>query len=182
MLDLNPSEDALALGDVVHFYHKWQPRHQKFPRSWEKKERKKNVKPYRYQTWWVFKKNTIISWGYPRPTNSGVCEAFFRGSFIKMNRLLFHWHRGWGISPNHIHVKQNKKIIKYLINQGQSPPPWKSADAGSSDRALSKSQSKLRPGSKRDDCWGHVGSFVSCRKSRSVYLYSNSGFFILCRY
>ena len=37
--------------------------------------------------------------GYPRPTNSGKWR-FIGGPFMKMSRLLFHWHRGWGIPPN----------------------------------------------------------------------------------
>ena len=32
---------------------------------------------------------TAMHWQYPRPTNSGVCEGFFRGPFIKMNRFLY---------------------------------------------------------------------------------------------
>ena len=46
-----------------------------------------------------------IFWGYPRPTNSGVCEGLVRGPFINMNRLLFYWHRGaWGIPPHAANV------------------------------------------------------------------------------
>ena len=32
---------------------------------------------------------TAMHWRYPRSTNSGVCEGFFRGPFIKMNRFLY---------------------------------------------------------------------------------------------
>ena len=36
--------------------------------------------------------------GIPHPLTV-ESEGFFRGPFIKLNRLLFHWHRGWGIPP-----------------------------------------------------------------------------------
>ena len=52
-------------------------------------------------------KYKYIFWGHPQPTNSGVREGLVWGPFIKMNKLLFHWHRGWEIPPIYVYIYIN---------------------------------------------------------------------------
>ena len=45
--------------------------------------------------------NSYYLGGYPRHTHSGSSEGLGQGALaIKMKRLFFHWHRGWGIQYN----------------------------------------------------------------------------------
>ena len=58
-----------------------------------------------------------------RSTNSGVSEGLGRGPFIKMKRLLFHWHTGWGIPPIYIYIIISKNITTqtWSVNSGWYP-------------------------------------------------------------
>ena len=50
-------------------------------------------------------------------------EGFLRGPFIKMNRLLFHWHRGWGIPPSHRLKFQVASFWLFVSSPLSSPRP-----------------------------------------------------------
>ena len=64
-----------------------------------------------------------ISWGpLPGPRTVEFVSLFFSSgalNFWKMNRLLVHWHRGWGIPPRYLQLfsqlqKQNTWTLELL--------------------------------------------------------------------
>ena len=60
---------------------------------------------------------SCMIWGYPRPTNSGVCEGLVRVPFIKMNRLVISLLVGGGYPQCMSYCDMVYKFI-CIINMG----------------------------------------------------------------
>jgi len=84
------------------------------PKEWSKTSWQK-ISPFilQYQkpceNLWKPISNIIhISWGpLPGPRTVEFAKVFFSSgalNFWKMNRLLVHWHRGWGIPPRYLQL------------------------------------------------------------------------------